>query len=71
MNICESDESRTKLINRIGKELKISKVLFSMNCTKLTVELLSNVAIGKGAHISLEASLEENHDGLTYLRPLR
>lgn len=43
-----------------------------MSCTKLTVELLNNVAIGKGAHISSEMSLEEKrNDNLIYLRPLR
>lgn len=43
-----------------------------MSCTKLTVELLNNVAIGKGAHISSEMSLvEKRNENLVYLRPLR
>ena len=35
-------------------KLGIKKIIFAQTCTKLTIELLSNVAIGKGAHISSE-----------------
>ena len=45
---------RMQLINRIAKQLGIKKILFATTCTKLTIELLNNVAIGKGAHISQE-----------------
>ncbi len=45
---------RAKLINRISNELGIKKVLFGLNQSKLAVELLSNVAMGKGAHIATE-----------------
>lgn len=46
--------------------------MFALSCTKLTVELLNNVSIGKGAHISSEMSLEEKRNNdLVYLRPLR
>lgn len=44
-----------QLINKIAKKLGIQKVVFANTCTKLTIELLSNVAIGKGAHISGES----------------
>lgn len=62
---------RMKLINKIAKKLAINKILFSLNCSKLTVDLLSNVAMGKGAHISAEMALEQKHNDLIYLRPLR
>jgi len=64
--------NRTQLINRIAKSLNIKKIIFALSCTKLTVELLNNVSIGKGAHISTEMSLEEKrNNGLVFLRPLR
>jgi hypothetical protein len=46
---------RLQLINRLAKQVSIKKVAFAQTCTKLTIELLSNVAIGKGAHISTES----------------
>ncbi len=46
---------RLKLINKIAHSLNITKCLFAYSQTKLTVELLSNIAIGKGAHVSSEA----------------
>jgi len=45
---------RAKLINKVATELGIKKVLFGLNQSKLAVELLSNVAMGKGAHIATE-----------------
>ena len=45
---------RTQLISKIATEIKINKVILGLNCSKLTVDLLSNVAMGKGAHISSE-----------------
>lgn len=62
---------RMKLINHIAKEIRIKKIVFALSCSKLTVDLLSNVAMGKGAHISAEMALEEKHSDLIYLRPLR
>jgi hypothetical protein len=46
---------RVKLINRIAHCLTIKKIIFAMSCTKLTVELLTNISIGKGAHAASEA----------------
>lgn len=46
---------RVKLINRIAHSLNIKKIIFAMSCTKLTVELLTNISIGKGAHAASEA----------------
>lgn len=62
---------RIQLISKIATEIKIIKVILGLNCSKLTVDLLSNVAMGKGAHISSEMSLEEKHNDITFLRPLR
>ncbi len=42
------------LINRIAANLGTRKIIFASNCTKLTIDMLSNVAIGKGAHLSME-----------------
>lgn len=42
------------LINRIAAKLGTKKVIFASNCTKLTIDMLSNVALGKGAHLSME-----------------
>jgi hypothetical protein len=44
-----------------------------MDCTNLAIELLNNVAVGKGAHLSSEMALIEKveNQSLTYLRPLR
>ena len=50
---------RAKLINKIATELGIKKVLFGLNQSKLAVELLSNVAMGKGAHIATEMVIVE------------
>ena len=47
-------QKRLQLINQIAKKLSIKKIIFATSCTKLTMELLNNVAIGKGAHISQE-----------------
>lgn len=38
----------------MAKRLKISKIMLATNCTKLTIDLLNNVSIGKGAHVSWE-----------------
>lgn len=43
-----------QLINRASKELNINKIIFPTSCTKLTVDMLTNVALGKGAHLSTE-----------------
>lgn len=45
---------RNQLINRVAKELNIIKILFPISCTKLTVDMLTNFAIGKGAHQATE-----------------
>ena len=45
---------RLQLINRIASSLNVKKILFAITCTKLTIDLLNNVAIGKGAHVSSE-----------------
>jgi len=42
------------LINRIATKLGTKKVILASNCTKLTIDMLSNVALGKGAHLSME-----------------
>lgn len=62
---------RSKLISKITTKLGIEKIIFALNCSKLTIDLLSNVAMGKGAHIATEMALEEQHNNLTYIRPLR
>ena len=62
---------RLLLINKIAKELGFRKILFALSCSKLTIDLLSNVAMGKGAHIAQEVALVEQRNDLTYLRPLR
>ena len=48
------NKTRLQLINRIAAKLNVKKILFATTCTKLTIELLNNVAIGKGAHLSQE-----------------
>lgn len=62
---------RTLLINKICKDLGFEKVLFALSCSKLTIDLLSNVAMGKGAHIAQEMAIVETRNDITYLRPLR
>ena len=57
---------RLQLISRIAKQLNIKKILFATTCTKLTIELLNNVAIGKGAHLSQEMVF--SHISFIYLK---
>ncbi|CAF0936675.1 unnamed protein product [Brachionus calyciflorus] len=80
INSCKNQTSKeellkrlkTQLINRIAIELKIKKIIFPVSCTNLTIDMLTNVALGKGAHLSIETSLEEKlSNGLVYVRPLR
>ena len=42
------------LINEIAVNLGFKKVILAVDCTKLTIQLLSNVAQGKAAHLSSE-----------------
>lgn len=42
------------LITEIGEKLNLKKIILAVNCTKLTTQLLSNVAQGKAAHLSTE-----------------
>ncbi|RNA35941.1 cytoplasmic tRNA 2-thiolation 2, partial [Brachionus plicatilis] len=80
INSCKSQTSKeellkrlkNQLIERVAKKLNIIKVIFPISCTKLTVDMLTNFAIGKGAHQATEMSLEErNISGQVNLRPLR
>jgi hypothetical protein len=36
------------LINEIGVKMGVKKLVLAIDCTKLTIQLLSNVANGKG-----------------------
>ena len=45
---------RTILVNEIAVKLSIKKIVLAIDCTKLTIQLLSNVAQGKAAHLSSE-----------------
>ena len=43
------------MIEKLAKVIHVKKVLLSIDCTKITAEVLNGLAIGKGAHVSLEA----------------
>ena len=45
---------KLQIINSVANDLNIKKIIFPLTCTKLTIDLLTNVAIGKGAHLSSE-----------------
>lgn len=62
---------RMRLIVDIAKNLNIKKVCMATNCTQLTIELLSNVAQGKAAHLYDQTGLKENIHGIEIVRPLR
>jgi hypothetical protein len=50
----EISVNRSVLINEIAIKLGVKKVILAIDCTKLTIQLLSNVAQGKAAHLSSE-----------------
>ena len=60
-----------RLIVDIAQHLNVKKVCMSTNCTQLTIELLSNVAQGKAAHLYDQTGLRENIQGIEVVRPLR
>jgi hypothetical protein len=56
---------------RICASLNIDKIILATNCTKLTIEILSNVSLGKAAHLHTEVALKDVRNNCSVLRPLR
>nr|CAD7597400.1 unnamed protein product [Timema genevievae] len=63
---------RNQLLVRVAKELKCSKVFVGESSTRLAVKILTNVALGRGAHLSLDVGFCDSRDGaIKVLRPMR
>ncbi|CAG2065639.1 unnamed protein product, partial [Timema podura] len=61
-----------QLLVRVAKELKCSKVFVGESSTRLAVKILTNVALGRGAHLSLDVGFCDSRDGaIKVLRPMR
>jgi hypothetical protein len=45
--------------------------MLAVNFTKLSIEILSNISIGKAAHLHAEVALKDTKTNYTILRPLR
>ena len=54
-----------------SKEMDCSKVFTGENGTKISIDLLAGVSMGKGVNLSHETGFKDTRDPVTILRPLR
>lgn len=63
---------RLTLLASVARNLQCSKVFLADSATSLAVDILSNVAVGRGAQLSLDVGfVDDRFEGLAILRPMR
>ncbi|XP_053305194.1 cytoplasmic tRNA 2-thiolation protein 2 [Spea bombifrons] len=63
---------RTHLILHTARSCGYSKVMSGESCTRLSVSLLSNISLGRGAFLPLDTGFSDSRFGdVTFIRPMR
>ncbi|XP_053561260.1 cytoplasmic tRNA 2-thiolation protein 2 [Bombina bombina] len=63
---------RTHLILHTARSCGYSKVMSGESCTRLSVHLLSNISLGRGAFLPLDTGFADNRFGdVSVIRPMR
>ncbi|PSN31223.1 Cytoplasmic tRNA 2-thiolation protein 2-A [Blattella germanica] len=63
---------RNKLLLKVAKHLKCTKIFTAETTSNLAVKLLSNVSLGRGAQLPLDVGFCDNRDpDIMMLRPMR
>ncbi|XP_069681595.1 cytoplasmic tRNA 2-thiolation protein 2-B [Periplaneta americana] len=63
---------RNRLLLKIAKQLKCTKIFTAETANHLAVKILSNVSVGRGAQLPLDVGFCDNRDpGVMLLRPMR